>query len=120
MPYVKGDIVWVPYENRDKKKLKHPAVIWEYSDDDTSFIGIMLTHAEPNGRFENILMKEDHFLSEHEVTFLNTHFVNQLFNKFQDWGPFYKAGRLTGEGISFIEEHLKQASPLNFDDYIKR
>jgi hypothetical protein len=119
MAHAKGDIVWVSVENRDKTKLKHPAVVWEYTNDDSNFVGIMLTHTGPNERFNNILMNEEHFIGEHEVKFSNTHFVNQLFNKFQSWGPFHKAGRLSGEGITFIHEQLNQDPPLNFDDYIR-
>lgn len=119
MAHVKGDIVWVPVENRDKTKLKHPALVWEYTDSDSNFVGIMLTHSKPKERFQNILMSEEHFIEDHEVKFSNTYFLNQLFNKFQTWGPFYKAGQLSEVGIAFINKHLEQNAPLNFDDYIR-
>lgn len=119
MSHVKGDIVWVTQENRDRTKLKHPAIIWEYTDDDSTFVGIMITHSKPKERYCNILMSEEHFIEGHEVKYSDTYFVNQLFNKYQTWGPFYKAGRLTEKGIVFIHEHLIHAPPLNFDDYIR-
>lgn len=119
MAFSKGDIVWVEYDNRYPKKLRHPAVVWEYTDDETDFLGIMLTHARPGGKFDNILMLKTHFLDGEEVSFSDTHFVNQLFIKFQGWGPFYKAGSLTDIGTEFIAQNLKTTAPISFDNYIK-
>ena len=56
--------------------------------------------------FDNILMAANHFEAGYEVVFSNTHFVNQVFVKFQGWGSFELVGRLTTEGIEFIEKHL--------------
>lgn len=121
MAFEKGDIVWVSVARRHPDKLRHPAVVWdEYVDVDADFHGIMLTHSEPNGRFDNILMSTDHFKAGHEASFNQTHFVNQLFIKFLDWGPFHKAGALTPEGIEFIESHLNTNShPMEFIQYRK-
>jgi len=78
----------------------------------------MLTHTEPNGRFDNIQMAANHFENGHEIVFLNTHFVNQLFIKFQGWGAFELVGRLTVEGIEFIENNLNTNSfPIEFIQY---
>lgn len=118
MAFNKGDIVWVKSANRDPKKLRHPAVVWEYTDDESNFIGIMLTSAKPSKFFENISMEAGHFVEKMEVTYSNTHFVDQLFVKFQSWGPFHKAGALTTTGISFIENNLSQTEPMPFDHYI--
>lgn len=118
MVFEKGDIIWVDLENRHPSRLKHPAVVWEDTDDEFDFYGIMLTHAIPSKRFDNILMDETHFETEYEITFSNTHFVNQLFIKFQEWGPFYKGGRLTQRGIKFIENELTHTEPMSFDKYI--
>jgi len=118
----KGDIL-LP-QNRVNRKdwlngLFHPAVVWDEAyDGNSDFHGIMLTHSQPNGHFENILMAENHFEVEHEVGFLNTHFVNQIFVKFQTWGDFKFVGRLTVEGIQFIEDHLDTNSfPIEFTEY---
>lgn len=120
MAFEKGDIIWVDLENRYHSKLKHPAVIWQDDvDDESDFHGVMLTHSEPTERFDNVLMFEEHFESDKEVVFSNTHFVNQLFVKFQIWGPFNKSGRLTESGIDFIEKKLSNTEPNNFDEYIK-
>jgi hypothetical protein len=99
--------------------LFHPAVVWDESYDGSSdFHGIMLTHTPPNGQFDNILMEANHFENGHEVVFSNTHFVNQLFIKFQTWGAFELVGRLTAEGVEFIESHLNtNFHPMEFNQY---
>lgn len=48
--------------------------------------------SEPNSRFDNILMRDEHFEKGHEVGFSNSHFVNQLFIRFSAWGSFHKGG----------------------------
>jgi hypothetical protein len=99
--------------------LRHPAIVWDdYNDGSTDFSGIMLTHSQPNEQFDNILMSINHFEEGHEVSFNGTHFVNQLFIKFQGWGPFHKAGALTPEGIEFIESNLSDAATVSYDEYV--
>ena len=121
MSYRKGDILWVEIENRNAEMLKHPAVLWEQSyNGDGDFLGIMITHTPPSQRFENILMKENHFESGQEIDFNNSHFVNQLFIKFEKWNPFHFAGRLTNEGIQFIEDNLTNNQITDFETYRKR
>lgn len=99
--------------------LYHPAVVWDdYYVGKSDFHGIMLTHTAPNGQFDNIPMAANHFENGHEVSFSNTHFVNQLFIKFQGWGTFEFVGRLTAEGIEFIENRLSMISdPMEFIKY---
>lgn len=118
MVFEKGDIIWIDLEKRHPSRLKHPAVIWDTAvDDESDFQGVMLTHSQPSKRFDNILMTEEHFKRGHEVVFSKTHFVNQLFIKFQGWGPFYRGGRLTRSGIEFIENNLTHTEPRSFDEY---
>jgi len=120
MAFKKGDIIWVDLKNRHPSRLKHPAVIWQDEvDEESDFLGIMLTHSEANERFDNILMDEIHFEPGQEVVFSNTHFVNQVFIKFQEWGPFNRSGRLTESGIDFIENNLTNRKPISFEEYIK-
>lgn len=119
MAFTKGDIIWVSADRRHPDMLRHPAVVWdEEVGDYADFHGIMLTHSEPNGQYDNILMTADHFETGHEIAFNNTHFVNQLFIKFQGWGPFHKTGALTPEGIEFIESNLSNAGSLSYDEYV--
>ena len=115
-----GDIIWVDLEKRHPSQLKHPAVIWQDAvDDESDFYGVMLTSTKPNGRYDNILMDKEHFEAGNEVVFSNTHFVNQLFIKFQNWRPFNKSGRLTESGIDFIKNNLTNTEPTSFDEYIE-
>lgn len=123
MTFVKGDIV-LPIDRVKRKNwlkgLYHPAVVWdEFLDEGFDFCGIMLTNSPPNGQFDNILMSEDHFEAGHKVGYSNTqHFVNQTFIKFANWGPFELVGRLTPDGLVFIESSLDQNSyPLEFIQY---
>jgi len=121
MSYVKGDIIWVEFDNRDRIRLKHPAIIWQDEfDGNSDFNGVMITRAEPNPRFDNILMEESHFEKGFNVGFNNSHFVNQIFLKFEIWGPFHQAGRLTSDGIQFIEESLTNLVITKFEIYIRR
>lgn len=119
MGFEKGDIIWVLQEKRTPLTLRHPAVIWDdFVDDESEFHGIMLTHSGPAHQFENILMSDEHFESGHEIRFSMTYFVNQVFIKFQEWGPFHKSGKLTFKGIEFIESRLTNIVPTSFVEYI--
>src|SRR5688572_14037542 len=99
MAFTKGDIL-LP-SNRVARKnwlngLFHPAVVWDDAyDGNTDFSGIMLTHSPPLGGFNNILMTKNHFEVGYSIIFSNTYFVSQIFTKFQQWGPFELAGKLT-------------------------
>ncbi|UZR93133.1 hypothetical protein [Chondrinema litorale] len=117
MAFVKGDIIWVNSNNRDSERLKHPAVVWEDTEDESDFYGIMLTHAGPDKGYDNILMQVEHFEAGNEIVFSNTHFVNQLFIKFHEWGPFYRCGKLTESGIEFITDRLTENDPITFNNY---
>jgi hypothetical protein len=115
MAYTKGDIVWVEQNRRQPTHLKHPAVVWQDEfDGESDFIGVMLTHS--NG-FGNILMERNHFQEGYQVQFGNTHFVNQLFTKFSNWGPFYLGGKLSDQGIMFIAQNLTEMDLTEFEEY---
>lgn len=121
MTFLKGNILWVPYGKRDRSKLKHAAIVWdEFYDGGNDFNGIMLTHSEPTDRFDNILMLPEHFETGLKYGYDNTHFVNQVFTKFHDWGPFYLVGNLTEMGIKFIESRISDTEPLEYLKYIRR
>lgn len=87
--------------------LFHPAVVWDNNyDGNSDFRGIMITHTGPSQSFNNILLDTGHFETGYKVGFSNSYFVNQVFMKFQNWGPFELVGKLTPEGINFIEDRL--------------
>jgi len=120
--FSKGDIL-LPANRLNRrdwlKGLFHPALVWDnFYEGNRDFHGIMLTHTERNIQFDNISLAANHFETGHEVVFSNTHFVNQVFVKFQRWGPFELVGRLTPDGIEFIENHLSKSSfPIEFIQY---
>lgn len=121
MSYVKGDIIWVPDYKRTKRMLKHAAILWDESYNGTgSFSGIMITHSPPSDRFENILMNIKHFENGHSFGFENSHFVNQLFMKFEEWGPISLYGKLTQEGIEYITENLTNTDLKLYEIYNNR
>jgi hypothetical protein len=117
--FVKGDLV-LPVDRIKREEwlegLFHPAVIWDdYYDGYGDFHGIMLSSS---GRYhDNIPMKEQHFELGYDKGYHNSHFVNRVFIKFEEWGPFHKVGRLTDEGISFIENNILQQDAEPFADY---
>ena len=120
--FSKGDILLPSTRVNGREWLNglfHPAVVWDnFYDGNSDFQGVMLTHTAPNGQFDNILMAANHFENGHEVVFSNTHFVNQLFIKFQGWGALKLVGRLTAEGIEFTDNYLNTNSyPIEFIQY---
>ncbi|PIE85458.1 hypothetical protein CSA08_01730 [Candidatus Gracilibacteria bacterium] len=116
MEFKKGDIIWSEYEDRDSKKLKHPAIFCNYEG--TDFYGIMLTHSKKYP--DNIKMERDHFEIWTKLSFKKEiYFVNQLLRKFKDWKPI-KIGKLTEDGIYFIEKKLTKKKAITFEDYINK
>lgn len=118
--FTKGDII-LPVKKVGRSGLNsglfHPAIVWEdFQEGD--FLGIMLTHSSPNSRYQNILMEPCHFEEGFEFSFSNTHFVNQLFVKFYDWGPFVVRGRISKEGIFFLEKNLTNRDAIDFVTYL--
>lgn len=117
----KGDIL---RGKRDSDAV-HPIVYWREKDKNF-FIGIMLTKS--NNYLDNILMEKTHFKNEnpngekYEFCFNNTHLVKKEFFKKDEWGPFKKVGKLTAEGIKFIESNINNGAsgdtaPEHFNNY---
>lgn len=122
MAFAKGDILLPTHKVAKKEWLNglfRPAVIWDDNYDGYGdFRGIMLTHSPPNRNFANILMANNHFEPGYKVSFSKTHFVNQVFIKFYGWGPFELVGKLTNDGVRFIETYVdKGCYPVEFDAY---
>jgi hypothetical protein len=121
--FKKGDII-KPVTRVEKvdwlSGLYHAAVVW---DDEYSgigdFHGIILTHSGPTKRFHNILMLPDHFIVDLPYAWDNTHFVNQIFIKMAEWGPFEKVGQLSDLGKSFILQNIAQGRPIMFEQYYR-
>lgn len=121
--FKKGDIILPKNEVSRIDKLDglyHPAIVWDIPfNGQRDFNGLMLTTSKPSPVFDNIAMNEEHFYNDFKITYNNSHFVNQLFYKFGSWGEFELVGRLTDEGLKFIDERLTNHTPIEFMKYIK-
>lgn len=115
--FAKGDILLA--SKRGFKEGRHYIVVWNNKADPNSgvdFLGIMLTHSTKYK--DNILMERTHIDSTKLFAWNNTHFVNQVFIKLSDWGPFLKVSSLTNDGISFINKNLTNNRPTTYLEYI--
>lgn len=116
MNYKEGDII-------DGEKTFHK-IVFLGMDSDETFEGCMLTHAGPEKGYDNIELKKEHFEVENEkgqrysFQFDDTYFVKARLVKKVLWGPFEKVGRLTDEGIKYLNDSLKGQQAINWKHYI--
>jgi len=89
-----------------------------------TFEGVMLTHTKPKKDYDNIELKEEHFEKENErgekyhFQFDKTYFVKTKLLKEAQWGPFKQVGKLTKEGVDYLESYLKELKPINWHHYL--
>jgi len=114
--YTKGDIVVASKRGRDKGK--HYIIVWTEFEEGKDFIGIMLTTATGEEYSDNIALDKTHINEEMEFVWKNSHFVNRLFIKFADWGPFRKIGELSSSGVQYVQNSLQDLSPVSFEEYV--
>ena len=110
----KGDIIEAT--KRGPNEGRHYILVWGDYHEGLDFEGIMLTHSSKFA--DNILLEKAHILERQDFVWDNTHFVNRVFIKLNDWGPFSKVGELTKEGLEFITQTLTHKEPITFDQYI--
>lgn len=119
MSFRKGDIILPTERTGDLSKLRHPAIVWDDNVvDGDDFSGVMITKSAPSRDYDNVKMKSEHFEAGYSIQYNKSHFVNQVFIKFVVWGPFEKVGRLTGEGIRFIEDRISGDEQISYEDYL--
>lgn len=103
---VKGDIY-------TGAKLGHPFIFYKNMDDHgDQFLACMVTHS---GRYhENIPMRQEHFkvLDDNGQIYKfqfekDTHLTCRKLIKKSDYGTFEQCGKLTPDGISFVEMHIE-------------
>jgi hypothetical protein len=118
MTFQKGDIV--RGTDHTKQTAWHPIV---YLGDDLNhdFIGVILTKS---GRWNNNIPLPSHFIEshgedgrKHEFQYRNTHLVRLRLIKPSEWAPYFKIGRITPEGIEFIESEIDGMEPLSWAEY---
>jgi hypothetical protein len=106
-------------------KTKHPIVFLKEENQD-QFKGCILTHATRKSYKDNISLSSKHFEEldndgkKFESEYSNSYFVNVLLIKKNEWGPFTLTGKLTSDGIKFIETYLQDKKPFLWDEYISK
>ena len=119
MKHAKGDIL----RGRKGSDAVHPIIFLE-GQDDSFFVGAMITHA--SNRRDNIPMLEEHFKRfdnkgrRFQLYFQRTHLVEAKLLKRLDWRPFSKVGELSHSGIAFVEEKLRGLHPRVWKDYLRK
>ena len=112
---IKGEI----YRGR---KPRHPIVFIGEKNSD-QFIGCMLTHSPSKVFQNNVRLKFSYFDltdengEKYSTRFSRSYFVNLKLIKKNDWGPYKLTGKLSQEGIEFIEAFIKEKSSIWWRDY---
>jgi hypothetical protein len=104
----KGDIVWA----KDTEQHVHPIVFLNIIDS-YSFNACILSSKSTNG---NLLMRPSHFCNndQYDFRFKNTHLViTCTFIKMNNWINPNIVGRLTDEGIEFVDSHISTRKVLH-------
>lgn len=91
----------------------------EYHDP-TFFVGTFLTHAKGYKDYKNILLEESDFSPESEVKCEHSYFVPALFLKPEEWGPYYKVGALTEQGLFRVRKASEDSEPISYDEFKSR
>ncbi len=114
--YTKGDIL-------KGEGIVH-RIVYLDNKDDYYFIASMLTHSTDKKYPNNISLKSEHFEkfdennNKFEFVFENTYFVKLKLEKKIEWGPYSRMGKLTSEGIKFLEDQLKSLEPTEWRKYM--
>lgn len=116
----RGDILEA--ENRHKDAGLH-YIIFYAGKDARHFLGGMLTTSEDYE--ENIPMNNTHFETKdleqnnYKIKYQNSHLVPAKLMKLESWGPFKIVGKLTNEGVEFVEEHIEHLGPMLWEEYLE-
>lgn len=109
----KGDILQVhSFEIDGIINYIHPFIYWEGQGD--KFTGIMLTHSDISN---NIPLSSNHFETDFSLTWDKSRFVDQILLKDIDISDKEIKGRLSQEGIKYIEEHISNLKVLTWNEY---
>lgn len=112
-----GEIYRGKAEHR-KGNVFHPLVCLEDETKDKTIIeACVLTHSSQGQTYQNIPMRNEHFLENDEngnpysFKFENTCLVQQAFNKELFWIEKTRVGKLSKEGLDFVLQHRSQFGP---------
>jgi hypothetical protein len=109
-----GDILFAKNNYNKGRVPSHYMVYLGPSKQNDLFEGAMITHSPS---FGNVPLTAAHFETTDgngnpwKVQFDDTHMVNQLFHKKEDWHPFTKVGQLTPAGLQFVRTQLGGQRP---------
>ncbi|KRD10034.1 hypothetical protein ASE21_09940 [Flavobacterium sp. Root901] len=98
-------------------------IVYFEGNPDQDFIGGMITHYNGNG---NVPMQPEYFEindkndKAFKVTYDNSFLVVGKFIKPSQWGPYSKVGKLSEEGIQFLENIIGNLPFEPFAYYYKR
>lgn len=112
--FEKGDIL--QGEKNKRNQAFHYIVYLDGSDNIP--VGVVLTHSKDY--VCNKVMKPEHFVDpeewfdESKATCLIAH----KFQKLEEWGPYNKKGRLTQQGIQFVENLVSSLESQLYSEYI--
>ncbi|WP_422104484.1 hypothetical protein [Winogradskyella sp.] len=116
---VRGDILEASNRNYDTG-LHY--IIFYAGKDLRHFLGVMLTSS--NDYEENISMHESYFEKkdldnrDYKIQYQNSHIVPAKLMKLESWGPFEIVGKLTPEGVGFIESHIDHLDEMLWEEYL--
>lgn len=106
----KGDIFSPKVHDEMSKKHDHYIVYLQpYPKDESFYIGALLTHSLING---NILLQKNHFIKSdangniYKIKFDNSLVANHPVYKKNDLDALNIVGRLSEEGIAFVEKNI--------------
>lgn len=110
--FKKGDII--QGSKRNKSEAYHPIIYFGEIDIDF-FHGGMITHSNMS---DNMELYDIHFDIKISHDGRPSFFVKNYLIKKQEWGPFRLIGKLSSEGIKYIEENISSTSPELWEDYL--
>lgn len=125
-PY-KGAIVGEIYRAKNNKNLHgisdHYMVITSLEDPERiTFEGVMLTSST---RYGNIPIPTKYFLgadspgTSYDFPVKTTFMTKHKRVKFVDWAPFYLVGKLTDEGLAYVNSKIEGLEPTKFSKNFK-
>ncbi len=115
-----GDILYSTH--RDLRKGYHP-IIYLQPLSEREFIGGMISHSDINNNIklsDNYLEEKDSLSNQYIVTSDNSFLVVAKLVKFESWGPFRKVGKLTNQGLGFVQKTLENCRTETFANYFRR
>lgn len=113
-----GDILEA--SKKSPQEGKHPIIFLGEYHDPSFFVGTFLTHAKGYKDYENIPFEELDFIPGYKIKDGHSYFAPVLFLKREEWGPYYKVGKLTERGLSRVQEVTGGCEPISYDELKKR